>query len=179
MPRNVEIKARARDFARQAELAAEQADEPAVEIRQEDIFFKVPTGRLKLRIFADGTGELIQYHRSDTQEPSQSSYIIAPTSEPGPLRAALDVALGTRAVVRKTRTLLMSGRTRIHLDQVDGLGEFIELEVVLADDEDLAQGVEIAWELMRRLDIRDDDLVEAAYVDLLEGGDEVRPPSSV
>ena len=170
MPRNVEIKARARDLVRQERLAADLAGEPAMEIVQEDVFFHVAQGRLKLRIFADGTGELIQYHRPDASEPSQSDYIVAPVTAPGPVRQALDLALGTRAVVRKRRTLLMAGRTRIHLDRVEGLGDFIELEVVLAEGEDLAQGVETAWKLMAQLGIRDDDLVEAAYVDLLEGG---------
>jgi predicted adenylyl cyclase CyaB len=74
-----------------------------------------------------------------------------------------------RAVVRKTRTVYRVGRTRIHLDRVEGLGDFIELEVVLRSDEELASGASVARELMARLEIAEDDLVEAAYVDLLEG----------
>jgi predicted adenylyl cyclase CyaB len=64
----------------------------------------------------------------------------------------------------------LAGRTRIHLDHVEGLGDFIELEVVLRPDEETASGVREARELMARLEIAEDDLVEAAYVDLLEGG---------
>ena len=168
MPCNIEIKARARDLSRQRRLAEALADGPPREIVQEDVFFNVPTGRLKLRIFDDGSGELIQYHRPDTVEPTQSDYVIAPVADAAALRTVLDRGLGTRAVVRKVRTLLLVGRTRIHLDRVEGLGEFLELEVVLADDDDPAEGTRIADRLMRRLEIAADDLVEAAYVDLLD-----------
>jgi predicted adenylyl cyclase CyaB len=95
--------------------------------------------------------------------------VVAPTQDPEALRAALSRALGVRAVVRKTRTVHLVGRTRIHLDRVDGLGDFIELEVVLRPDEETASGASVARELMTRLEIAEEDLVEAAYVDLLEG----------
>jgi predicted adenylyl cyclase CyaB len=169
--RNVEIKARARDPERQARLAEQLASAPAERLVQEDTFFVVPTGRLKLRVFATGVGELIQYERSDARLPTESRYVCAPTHDPEALRAALTRALGVRAVVRKTRTVHLSGRTRIHLDRVEGLGEFIELEVVLAPGEETARGVAVARELMARLEIEEDDLVEAAYVDLLEAGE--------
>jgi predicted adenylyl cyclase CyaB len=167
--RNVEIKARARHPERQAQLAEALADGPAERLVQEDTFFVVPAGRLKLRVFGGGQGELIQYERSDSRAPSESRYVVAPTAEPEALRAALSRALGVRAVVRKTRTVHLAGRTRIHLDRVEGLGDFIELEVVLRPEEEAAVGVSVARELMARLEIAEDDLVEAAYVDLLEG----------
>jgi predicted adenylyl cyclase CyaB len=168
--RNVEIKARARHPERQARLAEALADGPPERLVQEDTFFVVPSGRLKLRIFAGGGGELIQYERPDTRAPSESRYVVAPVPEPEVLRAALSRALGVRAVVRKIRTVHLAGRTRIHLDRVEGLGDFIELEVVLAQGADSAAGARVARELMARLEIAEDDLVAAAYVDLLEGG---------
>ena len=166
--RNVEIKARARDPEKQARLAEQLASGPAERLVQEDTFFVVPSGRLKLRVFAAGAGELIQYERRDAKLPSESRYLCVPTPDPEALRAALTRALGVRAVVRKTRTVHLAGRTRIHLDRVEGLGEFIELEVVLAPGEDTSQGVAVARELMALLEIEEDDLVEAAYVDLQE-----------
>ena len=134
MPRNVEIKARVRRPAELHRRAANLADGPPTLIRQRDTFYAAASGRLKLRDFGDGHGELIAYQRPDREGPKTSSYLIAPTGDPAALHAALAAALGVRGVVVKERTLLLSGRTRIHLDRVEGLGEFLELEVVVAAD---------------------------------------------
>ncbi|MBK7190771.1 MAG: class IV adenylate cyclase [bacterium] len=93
------------------------------------------SGRLKLRAFAEGHGELIYYRRADAVGPKESFYTIAPVEDPDALRRALTLALGAVGRVRKRRTLYLVGRTRVHLDRVEGLGEFLELEVVLLDDE--------------------------------------------
>ena len=69
--------------------------------------------------------------------------------------------------MRKHRTLYLVGRTRVHLDRVEGLGDFLELEVVLGEDESAAEGEAEAWALMARLEISPRQLVETAYVDLL------------
>jgi predicted adenylyl cyclase CyaB len=168
MPRNVEIKARARDFARQCRLAESLGNGKGEHLFQEDTFFCVPTGRLKLRVLADGSGELIQYERADSKEPSESHYLRARTDDPKTMKAALENALGVRQVVRKQRTVHFVGQTRIHLDRVEDLGEFIELEVVLTPGQSFSHGVRVAKELMEKLDIEDRDLIDSAYVDLLE-----------
>ena len=137
---------------------------------QEDTFFDVPTGRLKLRTFENGLGELIQYDRANKTGPTESRYVLAPTNEPEALKEALSNALGIRAVIRKRRVVHRVGRTRIHLDRVEGLGEFIELEVVLDPDDPPTDGIRIAEELMTKLEIRRTDLIESAYVDLMTEG---------
>lgn len=167
MARNVEIKARSRDIELQGRIAARLAESPPALIEQEDTFFHVPRGRLKLREFGDGTGELIEYDRPDSHGPKQSTYIRSPISEPHSLKAALAAALGVRAVVRKRRTLFLAEQTRIHLDEVAGLGQFIELEVELQPDQTEAEGRAIADRLMSELGIEATDLVAGAYVDLL------------
>ncbi|MEE4638931.1 MAG: class IV adenylate cyclase [Wenzhouxiangella sp.] len=167
MPRNIEIKARVADRAALEQRAATLADEGPVQIFQDDTFFVCPEGRLKLRDFGDGRGELIFYRRADATGPKTSFYRIAPTAEPAALRETLGLALGERGRVIKHRTLYLAGRTRIHLDRVEGLGEFMELEVVLADGEDEATGQKEADELMEQLGIATDQLVEGAYLDLL------------
>ena len=164
---NVEIKARARDFNRQAMLAEHLGKGVAEQLIQEDTFFNVPNGRLKLRVFEDGSGELIQYQRADASGPTVSRYIRSPADEPATLKKALAKALGIKAVVRKRRTLYLAGQTRIHLDRVAGLGDYIELEVVLESEAYHGQGVCIARDLMAMLEIGEGDLVECAYVDLL------------
>ncbi|SEP07673.1 class IV adenylate cyclase [Aquisalimonas asiatica] len=140
MARNIEIKTRSTSFEEQARIAARIADGPPVLIEQTDTFFHVPRGRLKLREFGNGTGELIQYIRADSSGPKQSTYVRSPTHEPQSLKEALSAALGVRAIVQKRRTLFMVGQTRIHLDEVKGLGRFIELEVVLRPEQTEEEG---------------------------------------
>lgn len=169
MPTNVEIKARARDVARQSEIAAALSDRPAETIEQTDTFFVSPRGRLKLRELGPDRGELIYYARDDRPGPARSDYSIARTNEPDALRKTLAAALGVLGVVRKTRSVYHVGRTRIHIDDVEGLGRFLELEVALAPNESVSDGERIAREIMAKLGVRDEDLVERAYVDLLVG----------
>lgn len=168
MARNVEIKARVENLATIARRAAALADSGPVEILQDDTFFACPSGRLKLRVFSPAAGQLIFYRRPDLAGPKESFYVIAPTAAPDLLRETLSLAYGQAGRVRKRRTLYLSGQTRIHLDRVEGLGSFVELEVVLAEGEATAHGEEIARVLMKQLGISTDQLLEGAYVDLLE-----------
>ncbi len=168
MSRNVEIKARLRDPAATAARARELAAAEAVVINQRDTFFACPEGRLKLREFADGRGELIFYRRPDQAGPKVSDYALAPVEDARALLAVLEAALPVRGVVAKRRSLLMCGRTRIHLDEVEGLGSFLELEVVLRGDEAATDGEAEARRLLDALGIPARDLVEGAYLDLLE-----------
>jgi len=167
MPVNVEIKASVRDSARMKVLAEALTGAPAQVIEQEDIFFAVARGRLKLRIFSSDSGELIYYERDDQAGPKQCRYSIFRTSDPESLRAVLSLSLRVRGIVRKRRILYMAGQTRIHLDEVEGLGSFAELEVVMRTDQSRAEGIRIARELMAQLEIGDSDLIEQAYIDLL------------
>jgi adenylate cyclase len=167
MARNVEIKARIEGVDVLRPRAALLATEGPFEIRQEDTFFRCRSGRLKLRDFGDGTGELIFYRRPDRAGPSESYYLRSRTSTPDVLRLSLSEACGEAGRVLKQRTLFLVGRTRIHLDRVQGLGDFLELEVVLDDDEPTTNGEAEARTLMDRLGIEGTQLVAEAYVDLL------------
>lgn len=167
MARNIEIKARVASLAAVESLAAALSGKEPVAIAQDDTFFACPDGRLKLRAFSDGTGELIFYRRADDTGPKESFYVISPTSSPDTLRDALGLAYGVIGRVRKQRLLFMAGRTRIHLDRVEGLGEFLELEVVLRNGESAEAGMAEARELLASLRIAPEQLVSGAYLDLL------------
>jgi adenylate cyclase class IV len=167
MAQNIEIKARARDFARQYGLAERLADGPVTVIRQRDVFFEVPRGRLKLRYFSEDEAELIAYHRADDVAPKTSEYEIYPCPRPVALERTLALLLPVRGTVEKTRHLFMVGQTRIHLDEVVDLGGFLELEVVLRPGQTAAEGQAVARELMRALEIDEGDLQRTAYIDLL------------
>lgn len=168
MARNIEIKARARDFQGQMSIARSLSGGKVQHLIQEDTFFEVPYGRLKLRAFGDGTAELIQYERPDSVEPSECRYIRHATDDPDSLKETLTRSLGIRAIVRKNRTVYFVGQTRVHFDVVEDLGKFIELEVVLRQGEKEESGAAIAEDLMEKLGIDKSDLIEHAYVDLLE-----------
>ena len=166
MGRNVEIKARAGDFGAQREKAGKLSGAAPELLTQEDTFFKTKRGRLKLRRLGENEGELIYYERPDEQGPTESRYMIIPTRDPVVLRDALSKALGISGVVRKRREVYHVAGTRVHMDSVEGLGEFIELEAVLGADESQEDGRARVRELSTALGIEDADLVDCAYIDL-------------
>uniref|UniRef100_A0A8C3FEW7 CYTH domain-containing protein n=1 Tax=Chrysemys picta bellii TaxID=8478 RepID=A0A8C3FEW7_CHRPI len=90
--------------------------------------------RTSLFPFQDGRGQLIFYERPDSEGPKLSHYSISPTADPAGLKAVLSQALGVQGVVKKERRLYVVGQTRVHLDRVEGLGDFLELEVSQAPD---------------------------------------------
>lgn len=167
MPSNIEIKARARNFAEIKNRAEKLSDTPVQVISQEDTFFHTPQGRLKLRVLADHA-ELIYYTRPDQDGPKRSDYHITRSHDPENLKHVLELAYGIRGVVKKTRYLYLVGPTRIHLDDVEGLGQFMELEVVLQDGQGDAEGQAIAEGLISALGVERGDLIDGAYMDLLE-----------
>jgi predicted adenylyl cyclase CyaB len=167
MPRNVEIKARVPDMAALRERVAAIAHSGPELIVQDDTFFRCTHGRLKLRVFASGHGELIAYERPDATGPKTSNYRITRTADPDGLREALTRSLGQIGRVRKRRTLFLVGATRIHLDEVEGLGDHLEFEVVLRDDQSDADGEAVARDLLVRLQVSTSQLIAGAYLDFI------------
>jgi adenylate cyclase class IV len=168
VPRNLEIKARVADLAALRQSVSTLAAAPGTVIEQADTFFVVPRGRLKVREFADGSGELIVYDRPDYAGPKESVYTRVPCANAAGLVRALGAVLPVRGQIRKRREAFIVGRTRVHLDQVERLGSFAELEVVLEDNEPAEAGKADAQALMRTLGFAPDVLVPGAYIDLLE-----------
>jgi len=167
MPRNIEIKARVENITALIAKAAAIAQKGPIEIAQDDTFFHCPAGRLKLRAFSATSGELIFYRRPNHAGPKESFYVRTPTADPSGLRETLALAYGLSGRVIKQRTLFIVGRTRVHLDRVEHLGHFMELEVVLDETEAAEAGVSEAHELMATLGVEKSQLIEGAYVDML------------
>jgi predicted adenylyl cyclase CyaB len=175
MASNIEIKARARDFPTQQNAARRlSGDQDGTILEQEDIFFEVPDGRLKLRLLGPQQGELIYYQRANQAGPRPSNYLIVRTNDPDALKAVLEAALPVVGSVRKRRTLYLVGQTRIHLDAVENLGQFIELEYVLQPNESANNGQKTVQNLMAELGIQPQDLLAEAYLDLLLAQSETR-----
>jgi predicted adenylyl cyclase CyaB len=171
MARNIEIKASLKNRAAALATAARLSDSDSEIILQEDVFFRCKGARLKLRIFAPDRGELIRYERDNVAGARCSHYSIARTADPQVLLDILTQRLGVTGTVKKMRTLYLVGQTRIHIDQVLGLGDFLELEVILGPGQstaqDEAQGKPFAAELLREFGIGPEELIAEAYVDLL------------
>ena len=165
---NIEIKARVQDFTEIKKRVEQLSDTVCQVIPQEDIFFNCPEGRLKLRQSSSRHGQLVYYHRPDIAGPKHSDYQIFATDDPAGLKDILSKAYGVRGLVSKVRNLYMVGHTRIHLDEVKGLGNFIELEVVLQPGQTDTEGQAIADGLMLQLGIQESDLISHAYMDMLE-----------
>lgn len=165
MPVNIEVKARAVDWDGQSAAARALCD-ACEELVQEDAFFRTPKGRLKLRVEGGRPAYLIYYEREDLSGPKSSRYLTAPVPDPASTRTLLAAAFGEGRVVRKRRRLYQVGRTRVHFDEVEGLGRFIELEVCLDPGQSRKEGEAVAEDLMRRLKIARTDLLEGAYADM-------------
>ncbi|KPP58485.1 hypothetical protein Z043_123685 [Scleropages formosus] len=115
------------------ERAKELSRSEGTVIHQQDTFFNVEKGRLKLRRF----------------------------------QKVLSDALGVKGIVKKERHLYLVGQTRVHVDSVEGLGQFMELEVVMKEGQGVEEGEAIAQELMQQLGVKREDLIVGAYMDLL------------
>lgn len=164
---NVEIKARCADAAAMARAVAAAGAILESTFNQVDTYFNVPTGRLKLRHTDQGARELIFYQRADEHSPKVSRYDRTPVVAGQKLDFLLTQALGVKTVVRKCRQLWRLDNIRIHLDEVEDLGSFIEFEVEVLPGRDVVGCRAQARALLGRLEIPESDLVAGSYSDLL------------
>lgn len=168
---NTEIKARVRDWHRQQENALELSGKPGQMLNQEDTYFFVKQGRLKMRFEEQSSSAvLIFYERNDLSGPKLCRYTLLHIAKPDAiiLKNILAEVCGVAAVLRKTRILHMIGRCRIHFDEVDNLGRFIEVELVHGNLDSGSAEMLSMEEIMQRLDIRQEDLIDGSYADLLK-----------
>lgn len=164
---NLEIKARCPDLESVRCSARELCGSSGAIELQTDTYFEVAHGRLKLREIEKKPPVLIAYHRPDTPGARTSGYHLVPVADATLLKAALSDALSVRVVVRKRREIYLWHNVRIHLDEVEGLGNFIELEAVVTpqDDEKVCRSrVEF---LCAKLQIRSEAQMGPSYADLL------------
>lgn len=175
MPANLEIKAPLKDRAATIATATRVADSGPETPYQEDIFFRCEGERLKLRSFNSGQphshGELIRYQRDNVAKAHCSRYSIARTSDSRILLDILAETLGIVGTVNKTRILYLVGQARIHIDQVEGFGDFLELQVVLRQDQTQEESKDIRNELLRKFRIGSQDRIAGAYSNPRIGGD--------
>jgi len=168
MPANFELKARCADLAATRERARALATRWLGVDEQVDTYFRVRAGRLKLRESSLSGAQLVPYLRPDAPRARRSDYVVIPVPEPERTKALLSELLGVHRVVRKRREIALYQNVRIHLDRVEGLGDFVELEAVWdgSDSGEAEQREKVAF-LRERLGIRDEHLVALSYEGLL------------
>ena len=165
--RNIELKARDADPRRSLALCEEIGAEDRGVLVQWDTYFRVAQGRLKLREEDGAAPHLIAYERPDLTDSRESRYRIVEVAQPEELKTALSAALGVAVVVRKERRLfLWEGNVRIHLDQVDGLGNFIEFEAIATSGSDLSREEEQVQSLRETFAIAERNVIGESYHDL-------------
>jgi adenylate cyclase, class 2 len=168
MPANFELKARCADLERARDRARAIATRWLGVDEQVDTYFKTTAGRFKLRESSLSGAQLVPYLRPDAPLARRSDYVVIPVLEPERTKALLAELLGVHRIVRKAREIGLFENVRIHLDRVEGLGDFVELEAVWDGDGagEAEQARKVAF-LRERLAIRDEDLVAASYEGLL------------
>ena len=135
-------------------------------LHQRDTFFRVANGKLKLRE-ENGNAVLIFYHRDESGPLMLSDYEIVKVADPPRTLRILADALGSLAVVEKVRTLMMRDNVRLHLDQVANLGDFGEIEAVIADGDDPEQSRAAVNEILAALGVEKSDLIDVSYFEML------------
>ena len=172
--RNVELKARYPDLQAGHDTALRIGAVDTDSLQQVDTYFHAADGRLKLREIdsrADGvSAELIWYARPDQVAARTSQFHVVPVPRPAAILDTLDAGLGVQVVVRRVRRLFLLDNVRIHLDEVDGLGNFLEFEAVLAPGQDEADGYAQLETLQSEFGIATEAIIGTSYSDLLTAG---------
>ena len=163
---NIEIKAHYPDVERAEENLNSLGAGLAGTFHQKDTYFNIDQGRLKLRELGADEGHLIFYQREDLAGPKRSDYEIAKTEDPEGLRNILGGIHGIWVEVEKTRQVWLWENVRIHLDDVKGLGQFVELEAV-TEEKGIEESHRRVETLMRALEITSDQLVKGSYGDIV------------
>jgi predicted adenylyl cyclase CyaB len=165
--RNLEIKARVTSLAPvRARLRTLRSAARQPVVRQTDSYFRVPKGRLKLRVFgSERRGELICYFRPNRNAARTSDFQVLPVADAAGTLELLEGMFGLLTCVRKRREVWLYQNARIHLDAVAGLGRFVEIEVMVTSG--MAQARRQMGELRRALGLRSEGLIAGSYSDML------------
>lgn len=164
MPRNLELKATCSSLSAARNVARRIGAKYAGKMRQTDTYYRVRSGRLKLREIDGKRSELICYERPSRRRSRYSNYVVIPLEKARPVQDVLRAVLGESIVVRKERTLFLYKNSRIHLDRVRGLGSFIEFEVLVKNRNKQAEG--LMRFLRKEFGIRKNSLIAGSYSDL-------------
>jgi len=164
---NIELKARCPDREHAIHTCERIGARFVHSERQRDTYFSTGAYRMKLRESSLGKHWMIWYSRADQSGSRKSSYRLLPVADPAEKRRIFGTSMGVKAEVEKARHLYMFGPTRIHIDYVEGLGDFIEFEYVVGENAPEENGHEAIATLRDEFGINDEDLIAGSYSDLV------------
>jgi predicted adenylyl cyclase CyaB len=167
MPTNLEIKAKYPSSIRARSISRKLGASFKGTLRQTDTYYKVKQGRLKLREINSKLFELIYYQRANARGNRYSQYTVLELKDKDAAKRVLNSLFETLVVVKKTRDLFLYKNSRIHVDSVSGLGEFIEFEVLVTRGKNQAQ--ELMSFLRTEFGIKSPSLIAGSYSDMLRG----------
>jgi predicted adenylyl cyclase CyaB len=165
MRTNLELKAACPSLCAAGKIARKIGAKRIEVLRQVDTYYRVKSGRFKLREINGLQSELIYYERSNRKGSRYSKYVVVPLSSTDSVKRLFEMIFDEVAVVKKIRTLYLYRNTRIHLDRVKGLGSFIEFEVLMKRGKRQAQAMMLF--LRREFGIERDSIVAGSYRDLI------------
>ena len=163
---NIEIKASSRQDEAIRKVLTSRGARFAGEDHQVDTYFNVSSGRLKLRK-GNIENSLIYYNRSDQAGPKRSDVLLVRQPDPV-LKGLLTASNGVKVVVDKRREIWYDGNVKIHLDRVEGLGTFVEIEAIDSDGTYSEERLlEQCTQFMELFAVQPRDLIERSYSDLI------------
>jgi adenylate cyclase class 2 len=164
---NVEIKAHSADNGKIRNYLKANATHALGVDQQTDTYFNCHDGRLKLRQ-GNIENSLIYYRRPDTSGPKKSEVDLVKLAPKNNMRSLLAKSNGIKVVVSKSREIYFIDNVKFHIDTVEGIGEFVEIEAI---DSDGTIGLEKLNEqcsfYMQELGIQDDDCINISYSDMI------------
>ena len=167
MRTNIELKARLTSIENARRIAESVAGAPVDDMHQVDTYYRVHNGRLKMRVINDQRAELIWYFRDDVRDSKSSRYQIVDLDDWQALQQTLAGANGVACQVVKRRQLFLYKNVRIHLDQVEQLGDFLEFEAVLKSPDEPDEGHQLIVGLRQEFDLPDEQLICGSYSDMI------------
>lgn len=162
---NVEFKAELRDPAVAAAICRDLGAEHHGTLEQTDTYYRVPAGRLKRRECVGAPTEYIFYDRPDRVTPKLSHFTIY-TEEEARSRFGTH-PMPVHVVVRKRRELYLLGAVRVHLDEVEGLGSFLEFEALVSPQQDVGRCHKRVAELREAFEVVLGESIACGYAEML------------
>lgn len=167
MAKNVEFKAKVTDYDEMYNKVQTLTNVTPILLQQQDVFYGVKRGRLKLRSISNVQHEIIYYNRKNSLAPKISKYYRFKVRHYNVVNKVLSIFFGKKEIVKKERYLFLKNNVRFHLDKVFELGTFMEIEYIMSEKESIIDAKNKVNSLLSCLQINSNMLIQGSYADML------------